>query len=278
MNKKQLAGSIALAISAIATSSVATAATAVINLSGGVTNWNFAPEVTAEQQAGILEFAGALVGYDTQIVVYNYGNSTGGRGQPTVYDYGVGSYDFSSTETLGLMVQPTFAADTQTGLLAFENNRRGVNVANPDFNPSLPTCSGRDISRAAEGDECFGAVENTELLRTDATANFGQLVGEASMTFGENGLMESFDYLIGGETMIDYTEGEALDDFLFGYYLTQVTLGLENFVLNGQDGDILYFTADANLTADIGSPVPVPAAAWLFGSALLGMAGIKRRK
>lgn len=50
----------------------------------------------------------------------------------------------------------------------------------------------------------------------------------------------------------------------------------------GPSANDIESTRLAIMTADITSitvsPVPVPAAAWLFGSALIGLAGIKRRK
>ena len=40
-----------------------------------------------------------------------------------------------------------------------------------------------------------------------------------------------------------------------------------------------YFLDNISLSADVAvAPVPVPAAAWLFGSALLGLGGAKRRR
>jgi hypothetical protein len=45
----------------------------------------------------------------------------------------------------------------------------------------------------------------------------------------------------------------------------------------GDDMGLIYVTA-AVMTDATPSPVPVPAAAWLFGSALLGLGAIKRRK
>lgn len=63
-------------------------------------------------------------------------------------------------------------------------------------------------------------------------------------------------------------------------------IGLFDEVTAGLTGsgavDVLYEPAliflEGNLTLTAVSEVPVPAAAWLFGSALLGLAGIKRRK
>ena len=42
--------------------------------------------------------------------------------------------------------------------------------------------------------------------------------------------------------------------------------------------DTVGFADDTSLTITYASPVPVPAAAWLFGSALLGFLGLQRRK
>jgi hypothetical protein len=45
-----------------------------------------------------------------------------------------------------------------------------------------------------------------------------------------------------------------------------------------QGGDNDYLVATATTINDGTSVVPIPAAAWLFGSALLGLAGVARRK
>jgi hypothetical protein len=41
-------------------------------------------------------------------------------------------------------------------------------------------------------------------------------------------------------------------------------------------GDIVAMFAEGEI--DVVSPVPIPAAVWLFGSGLLGLIGIARRK
>lgn len=52
---------------------------------------------------------------------------------------------------------------------------------------------------------------------------------------------------------------------------------------SGAGMDLLDFTlnwdgSNATLTYGTASTIPVPAAAWLFGSAMLGMVGVARRK
>ena len=53
---------------------------------------------------------------------------------------------------------------------------------------------------------------------------------------------------------------------------------------NAKKVEVRRVYADANIVWDIReidyltSEVPIPAAAWLFGSALIGLEGIKRRK
>ena len=73
-------------------------------------------------------------------------------------------------------------------------------------------------------------------------------------------------------------------NLLFDGYLTnlggQVSLdlfggGVPIQVQNREDDG---FADATNATTISASPVPVPAAAWLFGSALIGLAGIKRKK
>lgn len=59
------------------------------------------------------------------------------------------------------------------------------------------------------------------------------------------------------------------------YRYLHIDFGQTAFI--GQATSALRFLQDTDNLADI-SPVPVPAAAWLFGSALLGFFGFSRRK
>jgi hypothetical protein len=69
----------------------------------------------------------------------------------------------------------------------------------------------------------------------------------------------------------------SIDDY---YYVPQINSWQFNFYAGRQDYLNRGLTAAAWAVhpGDIGSPVPIPATAWLFGSGLLGLIGIARRK
>jgi hypothetical protein len=74
------------------------------------------------------------------------------------------------------------------------------------------------------------------------------------------------------------TSGGTLVASTTGTNLSNVAIQINtnySFIIEGLTGS----TPTNVLTGSVGiSPIPVPAAAWLFGSALLGLAGMKRRK
>jgi hypothetical protein len=61
---------------------------------------------------------------------------------------------------------------------------------------------------------------------------------------------------------------QNVEDSAIGHFVFDIIVG------EGQKGS-LTFTAASNATV---ASVPVPAAAWLFGSALVSMVGLRRRK
>ena len=63
----------------------------------------------------------------------------------------------------------------------------------------------------------------------------------------------------------------AADKITLGFYLTTLKIF-------GQGDFGIKLKATANLYVAGINEVPIPAAAWLFGSALLGLTGLRRRK
>ena len=109
-------------------------------------------------------------------------------------------------------------------------------------------------------------------------------------TFDSNSLYTSNDATI-SYGLYDYQSGTYLVDNIFSNTIETAsfteTLGLGDYWLylqgvsyGGYDMDSGYASGNfnASLTAIAPSAVPVPAAVWLFGSGLVGLAGIARRK
>ncbi len=74
--------------------------------------------------------------------------------------------------------------------------------------------------------------------------------------------------------------GDALDFFLYGQTGDVVSGGFfgDSFVSDGAYATLLGTWALSTAGALTYSAIPVPAAVWLFGSALLGLVGVSRRK
>ena len=70
-------------------------------------------------------------------------------------------------------------------------------------------------------------------------------------------------------------------DLGFDFLAEYTSLSAETFTIAATIADTSagaeVFFLDGGLTRDANNPVPIPAAVWLFGSALVGLAGIKRR-
>jgi len=98
-----------------------------------------------------------------------------------------------------------------------------------------------------------------------AVTDFVSIRGDQVPQAGATATMEAFDLLgtsLGTITAIDSTEGLTLSLSLTGIHSIRLT----------QNGSTIGFD---NLTFNA---VPVPAAVWLFGSGLIGLIGIARRK
>jgi len=87
---------------------------------------------------------------------------------------------------------------------------------------------------------------------------------------GNSGL-DLFDFSL--SQIVDLTQS-------FGPLIGTGVFALNQFTDVGSSLGLLSFDSSSNVTfqASAPSPVPVPAAAWLFGSALLGFFGFSRRK
>ena len=111
-----------------------------------------------------------------------------------------------------------------------------------------------DVKTASAGSSSFGVL-GTDPVSSDAARNGG---------FFNNSLIS-----VGSTSALFYSQANPADS---------ATLAEANVVSQvGTDGAIFsaLLTSDGNFTANA---VPVPAAAWLFGSALAGLGYVRRKK
>ena len=175
-----------------------------------------------------------------------------------------------------------------------------ANLAPCDFG-STSGFGGLDLSSS---DSLGSAALLTTQLLIDASANtllgFGQTAFERAFSYealsGSGMLSLSVDIVIHAE--VQGAGAVANSDALFGYSVGDAGVlgslaGLEMYGNSGDQsqtlvstlafsvfmsqGDVIHMFAEGEADTQV-SPIPIPHAAWLFGSGLLGLIGISRRK
>ena len=158
----------------------------------------------------------------------------------------------------------------------------GINVSSIGPSSSASVVTTPDVIDASAA-TTFGFAGS----RFERSADFNALSGSGVLTL-------SVDVEVQGEVQGAGSEADAT--IVFGHgTATAWTGSLASIELRGSSGDgieslptTLSFSVPmiqgdvvamfAEGEIDVVSPIPIPAAAWLFGSGLLGMVGIARRK
>ena len=186
--------------------------------------------------------------------------------------------DYFSTQNSG--PQSTLLQLSTASLLAALEAQLGV-AANYTINSATLTVGAITDNYAAAGDKNVYTV----LTAWDANTVTWNTAGAGS--WNAPGLTSGIDYsaiaadtgaVLGNGYQTQWTGlGSTLQSWLDG---ATVNNGLF-FAYSGSVLDFEEYTAASNVTWTIDatvSAVPVPAAAWLFGSGLLGLVGVARRK
>ena len=117
------------------------------------------------------------------------------------------------------------------------------------------------------------------------TASYNSFDGGITYTFINGSLTAGTLLSATFDTMDILTLGGGMGNFLADVTYTGGSLAggltsgrIEGLFTNASSGDFsAAFTADS-VIAKVGPVVPVPAAVWLFGSGLIGLIGVARRK
>ena len=129
-----------------------------------------------------------------------------------------------------------------------------------------------------------GIFNDSVLTSGGGTISFGVGSGNSmTLLIGTETLFatDDKDYAGGGQPTLSFTSytsltSAVLSDFDFLTGLDPAVLNyFSSFGLGFEDGEYMFGDWQTNVQI---TAVPVPAAVWLFGSGLLGLAGIARRK
>ena len=168
----------------------------------------------------------------------------------------------------------------------FKQNASALGGLISNNTPSGPTNGWSTIARIGGDNKLLflaGAAQNSGGEKSIISANTAT-VGEwnhAAFVYDKNGSTSTLSIYLNGDLEASTSSnisGNPREDWLLG---AQYTAGLTpNYYLDGLLDDFRIY--DTALTAEevsaMVSPVPVPAAVWLFGTALIGLVGFSKRK
>jgi len=112
-----------------------------------------------------------------------------------------------------------------------------------------------DVQTASAGSSSFGVL-GTDPVSSDAARNGG---------FFNNSLIS-----VGSSSALYYSQANPADSTTFASANVVTQVGIEGAIFSAA-----LLTSDGNFTVNA---VPVPAAAWLFGSALAGLGYVRRKQ
>lgn len=256
MKLKHFAMTAALAgVTALASS--AHAATAVIKFSGQIDQFIDPTGVNSSWEQTVLEqtFFGEIVIREMERF-YQFG---GRNSPPTLFD---ATLTFDGTDGAGLNIT--------SDLIGGIEGQRSL-VANPNYDPNLPDCGIRGFNQGS-----CAPFNSTGIFVFGS--DFDGILGEAALEIVD-GVPSSFSWSVGEDVMSTFDgffADRGLDNFLAGASLELSDFTITNLDGTSIDGEYMFYEAGTS-HATI-SAVPIPAAVWMMGSALLGLVGVARRR
>lgn len=190
------------------------------------------------------------------LVVGSIGVASAQTYTPRSYDYN--HIDLLFTNVVGESVNYTFSAylDVKGGAVA------DFDSVSYDIGELVITYSSSDYRLS------LGPASNISTFGVYEKGSFGTSNPITSM---------SFNWYIAvnpASGFVDIVEAELRNGDM--YTGNNFVISNTPYLLNGQYGSVEM--TDLQVTTEFVSAVPVPAAVWLFGSGLIGLAGIARRK
>ena len=178
-----------------------------------------------------------------------------------------------------------------TSFDTFNNPVLNVVSSSNEIQDSGPVTSGTTTYDSITGTGTFdlladlGLIGGTQIHGVTITTNTnGSLHLDGLVSFD---MAPSTDYHFFGDISVDYDYEESIDVTTFTFRpIVFSNSGIEGLQMDSGPfaGSFLDFEVTSTLLAFVDNPypvyapVPIPAAAWLFGSGLLWLVGIARRK
>ena len=189
-------------------------------------------------------------------------------------NWGVGTLDGSALYNVAENSAPTWAdftlAALQTTVLFDVSGTNAIGIENLDLGGTLYDVA---FTASVTADEVYGTFPGEYDFNADGAISAVDAVTE----------------LLNDAGAATVGEGESAESFFVGYFSSD-PFGVESVThreaeINGTwdqntISDVKPYNSDPKVWADFteASVVPVPAAAWLFGSGLLGLVGVARLK
>ncbi len=201
---------------------------------------------------------------------------------PGTSSYAMTDYTASSNGT------PYGVIDGYAGVLIFQTDNTGENLSVTSFqvDPIFATFGGDFFQYTNTPSQMSGFIDNAGNMSLDLTSRMAEV--EAFPSLGA----VPFNINSGGTGSYNvFTTGDACN--LLGcitgssvtpsglpneFKVTLVSAGEFGAAWDAFEGTSYFEVWESQNTIKLLGPVPVPAAIWLFGSGLLGLIGIARRK
>jgi hypothetical protein len=267
MRMKKLA--LAMAVSAVIASPTFAAAVAYNGTAKSGTSAAAGTSTVGTVNNGIQVAAGST----TKVWYVNTASGTGSNKTAPAIQLNVASnwaFDFSNLAAVtftGDIVYGTYATQTSVTGLATVDGRYTINNALQSFNSSLGTTT-------------WNAGTNTLTFTKAASGtNGGASVGTNSGGTCVNGATSALSTVCGNATAATPSWEGLTFSFVFSADKSTFAGALTGTDKSGSGLTANTTTINWQVSGAVPAPtVPVPAAAWLFGSGLLGLAGTARRR